>query len=93
MDTKDRKVITSHRRHHPKLGIERLYIKRENVGSGLFQQQLTVKTTTIGLKKYLYITTDWIRQLINTCEAKERNILLIKKVIGFLNNSTTRRNE
>ena len=53
MDTQIRKLITCHRMHHPRANIERLYIKRENGGRGIIQQELTNKITTIGLKKYL----------------------------------------
>ena len=58
--------------HHPRADIVHLYIKRENGGRGLIQLELTYKTTTIGLKKYLDTTTDWILQLVNTWEAKEK---------------------
>ena len=50
--------------HHPSANIERLFANGENSGSDLLQQELTYKTTTIGLKKYLHIATDWI--LVNT---------------------------
>ena len=59
MDTKVRKLITCHRIHHPRADIERHYVKRENDGRGLIQLELTYKTITIGLKKYLDTTTDW----------------------------------
>ena len=49
MDTKVRKLITSHRIHYPKANIECFFIKRENDGRGLIQLDLTSKTTTIGL--------------------------------------------
>ena len=38
--------------YHPRTDIERLYVKRENGGKGLIQE-ITYKTTTLGLKKIL----------------------------------------
>ena len=38
--------------YHPRADIERLHIKRENVGRGLIQLELTNNTTTKRLKKY-----------------------------------------
>ena len=63
--------------HHPRVDTEHLYVKRENGGGGLIQQEMTYKTITIGLKKYLDITTDWILQLINTHKKRKKNIQLI----------------
>ena len=71
--------------HHPKAGLGRQYIKKENGGRGLIQQELTSKTTTIGLKKYLDTTTDWMLQLVNThTRIKRKNILLENKVINLV---------
>ena len=77
--------------HHPRADIERLYIKPQNDGSGLIQQELTYKTITIRLKKHLDTTTDRMHPLVNihTQEAKEKYIQLVKKVINMLNNSTS----
>ena len=44
--------------HHPRANIKHLYIKRENDRIGLIQPELTYKTNTIGLKKYLDTKTD-----------------------------------
>ena len=60
MDTKVRMLITSYKMHQLRADIENLYVKRENGGRGLIQQQLTDKATTLGLKKYLDTTTNWI---------------------------------
>ena len=38
--------------HHPSVEKEHFNVRRENGGRGLIQQELTYKTTTIGLKKY-----------------------------------------
>ena len=58
MDTKVRKLMICQRMHHPRVDIEHLYIKRENGGRGLIQLELTNKTTTTRLLKYLDTTTD-----------------------------------
>ena len=58
MDIKVRKQIKCHRMHHPRADIKCLYIKKENGGRGLIQQELTYKITTIGLKNHLHTTTD-----------------------------------
>ena len=74
MDAKVMKLITCHRKHHPRTDIERLYIRRENGGRGLIQQEMTNKTTTIGLKKYLDSIIDWRLQLVNTHENQKTKI-------------------
>ena len=93
MDTKVRKLTTCHRRHHIRADIERLYVKRENSGSGLIWQELTSKTTTIGLKKYLDTIIEWILQLVNIYEKEKKNIQLVKKAINLLNESNSYWNE
>ncbi len=54
------------------------FIDRENTERELIQLELAYKTTTIGLKKYLDTTTDWILQLVNTYK-KEKKIYSISK--------------
>ena len=48
--------------HYSKTDRERLYVNTENEGRGLIQQEVTYKTATIGLKKYLDTATDWMLQ-------------------------------
>ena len=72
MDTKVRKLITCHRIHHPRVDRESLHLKRENSRQGLTQLKLTYKTTTIGLKKYLYTTTDLMLWLVNTHKRQKK---------------------
>ena len=76
MDTKVTKQITCYRMHHPRADIERLYINWENYGRGLIKLRLIYKTPTIGLKKYLGTTTDWMLQLVNKHEKQKENIQL-----------------
>ena len=52
MNIKIRKLITSHWIHHPRPDIGYLYIKSENGGRSLIQQELNYKTTTLRLKEY-----------------------------------------
>ena len=59
-NTKIRKLITYLRMHQPRADIECFYIKRGNDGRGLVQLELTYKTITIGLDKYLSTTIEWI---------------------------------
>ena len=52
-DTQTRKVLTMYKMHHPKSDVERLYLLRSKGGRGVVQLELSYKTTTIGLDKYL----------------------------------------
>ena len=56
MNAKIRQLTTCHGMYHTRADIEFLYIKKENGGRGLIQQELTNKTTTKELKKYLDTT-------------------------------------
>ena len=58
LDIKTRKFLTMYRMHHPKSDTERLYLPRAIGGRGLVQIELSYKTTTIGLDKYLQETQD-----------------------------------
>ena len=49
------------------------------------QQELTNKSTTIGLKKYLDTLTVWILQLVNTQRKKRKNIQLVIEAIHLPN--------
>ena len=53
IDTKIRKLLTSCKIHHPKADKEPLYLPRSEGGISLIQTEITHKTTTIGLHKYL----------------------------------------
>ena len=56
-----------------------MYVKRENGWRGLIQQELIYKTDTIGLKKYLDITTDWMLQLVNTHKKQKKKYSICKE--------------
>ena len=71
--------------HHPKVVIECLYIKWENDGRELIQLELTYKTTTIGLKKYLDTTTDWMLQFVNAYKKQKKKYSICKVSNRFAN--------
>ena len=56
IDTKIRNLLTCYKMHHPKADKDRLYLPRSDGGRSLLQTELTYKTTTIGLQKYLQTT-------------------------------------
>ena len=68
IDVKIRKLMTCNRMHHPKADVDRLYIPRKEEGRGMIQLELSLKTTTIGLQKYLETSKDWMLQLVNIHE-------------------------
>ena len=68
IDVKIRKLMTCNRMHHPKADVDRLYIPRKAGGRGMIQLELSLKTTTIGLQKYLETSKDWMLQLVNIHE-------------------------
>ena len=63
LDVKIRKMMTTHSMHHPKTDIHRLYLPRSSGGRGLTQLELSYKTSTIGLFRYLNLSDDWMLQL------------------------------
>ena len=58
LDTKTRKLLTMYKIHQPKSDKDRLYLPRTEGGRGLIQLELSYKSTTIGLDKYLQETQD-----------------------------------
>ena len=42
------------------------------MGAGMIQLELSLKTATIGLQRYLETTKDWMLQLVNTHEETKR---------------------
>ena len=60
LDINVRKMMTTHNTHHPKANIHRLYHPRSNGGRGLTQLELSYKTSTIGLLRYLNLSDDWM---------------------------------
>ena len=64
LDTKTRKFLTMYKMHHPKSDEDRLYLPRTEGGRGLIQLELSYKTTTIGLDKYLQETQDTLLHFV-----------------------------
>ena len=50
--------------HHPKSDVDRLYLPRTEGGRGLIQLELSYKSTTIGLDKYLQETPDTLLHFV-----------------------------
>ena len=70
LDIKIRKMMTTRSMHHPKADIHRLYLPRSSGGRGLTQLELSYKTSTIGLFRYLNLSDDWMLQLALKHEKK-----------------------
>ena len=62
--TKIRKLLSCYKMHHPKADKDRYYLPRSEGGRSIIQTELTYKTTTIGLYKYLQTTKDWMIELV-----------------------------
>ena len=79
IDTKIRKLLTCYKLHHPKAEKDRLYLPRSVGGRSLIQTELTYKTTTIGLHKYLQTTKDWMMELVRKHENSKKLYSLTKE--------------
>ena len=73
LDTKVRKFLTMYKMHHPKSDVDRLYLPRMEGGRGLIQLELSYKSTTIGLDKYLQETQDTLLHFVK--DHDDRNSL------------------
>ena len=58
--------------YHLKSDIGRLYIPRKEGGSGMMQLESSYKMSTIGQRKYLSTTTDWMLQLVLTDDKRKK---------------------
>ena len=65
--------------HHPKADVDRLYIPRQKRGRGLIQLELSYKTSTIGLDKYLKKTNDWMLKLVSQHENSKKSHSITKE--------------
>ena len=70
LDTKTRKFLTMYKMHHPKSDVDRLYLPRIEGGRGLIKLELSYKTTTIGLDKYLQETQDTLLHFVKDHDNK-----------------------
>ena len=73
LDTKVRKFLTVYKMHHPKSDVDRLYLPRMEGGTGGLQLELSYKSTTIGLHKYLQETQDTLLHFVK--DHDDRNFL------------------
>ena len=79
IDTKIRKLLTCYKMHHPKANKDRLYLPRSEWGRCLIQTELTYKTTTIGLHKYLQTTKHWMMKLVRKHENSKKLYSIAKE--------------
>ena len=79
IDTKIRKLLTCYKTHHPKADKDRLYLPRSAGDRSLLQTDLTYKTTTIGLQKYLQTTKDWMMELVKKHENSQKLYSIAKE--------------
>ena len=63
LDIKIKKMMTTHSMHHLKVDIHRLYLPKSNGERGLTQLELSYKTSTISLFRYMNLSNDWMLQL------------------------------
>ena len=84
LDIKIRKMVTTHSMHHSKADIHRLYLPKSTGGRGLTQLELSYKTSTIGLFRYLNLSDDWMLQLALKHEKEKgshKNAGKLKRII------------
>ena len=79
LDSKIRKLLTMHNMHHPKADVERLYLPRSSGGRGMMQLELSFKTATIGLYRYLSLSQDWTMQLVFQHESSKKLHSIVKE--------------
>ena len=53
IDRKTRKMLTMYKMHHPKAGIDRLYVKRKEGGRGMVQTEAAYKAEIVNIAEYL----------------------------------------
>ena len=78
LDVKIRKLMTTYNMHHPKADVDRLYLPRSSGGRGMIQLELSYKTATIGMRKYLEHSDDWMMQLVFNHENGKKTALCCK---------------
>ena len=80
INTKIRKLLTCYKIHHPKGDKDRLYLPRSEEGRSLIKTELTDKTITIVLHKYLQTTNDGMMELAIKHKNSRKLYYLPKKV-------------
>ena len=79
IDTKIRQLLTCFKMHHPKADKGRLYLPRSKGDRSLIQTELTYKTTTIGLHKYLQTSKGWIMEVARKHQNSKKSYSIAKE--------------
>ena len=82
LDIKIRKMMTTHSMQLPKADIQRLY-SQEVTGRGLTQLELSYKTSTVGLFRYLNLSDGWMLQLALNYEKEKGSHSVVKEAREF----------
>lgn len=69
--------------HHPKSGMDRLYLPRTQGGRGLVQLDRSYKTTTIGLDKYLQETQDTLLHFVKDHDDRKSLYSISRQSVKF----------
>ena len=69
--------------HHPKANIHHLYIPRSSGVRGLTQLEISYKTSTIVLFRYLTLSDDWMLQLALKHEEEKGSHSVVKEAKEF----------
>ena len=93
IDTKIRKLLTCYKMYHPKTDKDRLYLPRSEGGKSLIQTELTYKTTTIGLHKYLQTTKDRMIELVRKYENSKKPYSIAKESRKYMRESNIEEQE
>jgi hypothetical protein len=64
VDRKTREMLTIHGRHHPRVGIDRLYVPRKEGGRGLMQVEGAYIAETLNLVEYVESKEDPLIQTV-----------------------------
>ena len=83
LDVKIREMMATHIMHHPKADTHRLYLPRSSGERGLTQLELSYKTSTIGLFRYLNSSDDWMLQLALKYEREKGSHSVVKEAKTF----------
>ena len=83
-----RNFLTKYKMHHPKSDIDRLYLPRTEGDRELIQQELSYKSTTIDLAKYLQETKDTLLHFVKDHDGRKPLSSISRQ---SMNNSYARR--
>ena len=83
LDTKTWKFLTTYKMHHPKSDVDKLFLRTTEGGRGLIQLELSFKTTTIGLDKYLQEMQDTLLHLVKDHDDKKSLYSISRQSVKF----------